>query len=469
MTASANPIRPRLATSFAWMLGGDLLNKSMRFAATILLARSLSVEDFGAVNVAIAAAGICVVVTSLGLPDLNAQKVAVGPRSTRSIVRTVVAVRVLGTIAVAAVVLGCAAVLAPSSVPVVACAAVMALAMSASTDWALRGTERTRPLGLIWATGGTSLLVGATLVVALKPTPVLALSAFAAAEAVLAGAMLWVLRDLERGGGETPRARAMIREAWPLAVSAVVVYTYYANIDTLILAATRSTREAGLYSGPYRIFLVINVVGVFAAYALSPRLARRSQQGGGFEEAGVVLSLLAGFGLFVAAGAILGGEELLRVSLGGPFAVMAPTFALLCLAVAWYSTGYPVGYSLIAQGRNRQFMTGAATAGAVNVVLNVALIPPLGAIAAGASTTVSFATAAIIWLRLSDLDVAVEQPLFIALATGSTLCVGALVLPDLAWLFAVGIAVVGAAVSARALRLHRHSHSARASSGNDAS
>lgn len=456
MSTTGASLRPRFASSFGWMLGGDLVNKGLRFVATIFLARVLSLEEFGVVNLAIAAVGVVVVVTSLGLPDLTAQRVALDAAYTRPLASTVIGLRLAGTAVVILIGAAAALVIDPSSVPIVAYAAAMALAMSASTDWALRGTEQTRALGAIWAVGGVTLLMGVVMTSFLHPSPILALGAFAFSEMVLAVCMVYVLGGVTTHLLHRSEAARMIREAWPLGVSAVVVYTYYANIDTLILGITRSTREAGLYSGPYRIFLVLNIVGVFAAYALSPRLARRNHLGNpSFDEASVVLKLLAAFGLLVTAAAIVGGEELLRLTLGGPFATAAPTFALLSTAVAWYSVGYPVGYSLVAQGRNRAFMAGAATAGAVNLLLDLALIPSYGAIAAGGATAVSFATAALVWLRLSSLDQRLAWQLVGVLSVGSTLCIGTL-LVDEATLGCVPLLILLAGgVAAGAVRDHR--------------
>lgn len=420
-----------LGASFAWMLGGDLANKAIRFAGAIVLARLLSVEDYGVVNVVIAVVGLVVVVSSFGLPDLGAQKVALDVGRTQTLVPTVISIRLLASGAICVLGLGCVAVADIATLPLAACAACMAIAMSLYGDWALRGNELTKTLGLIWLTGGVSLVAGLIVAVAVGITPVLALAAFAFSEMVIAASTLWALRRLTVLHPRLRGARELLGEVWPLAVSAVIVYSYYANVDTLILAATRSTAEAGLYSGPYRIFLVLNVVGVFAAYALSPRLARRSATGGrSFEEASVVLALLASFGLATIGIALLAGEPLLRLTFGPDFARMAPTFVLLCVAVAWYSVGYPVGYSLVAEGRNRAFMAGAATAGAVNLGLNLALIPSFGAVAAGIATAAAFASACVVWLSLGAVTPSLRTALVGTLLVESALTITALLLDE---------------------------------------
>ena len=79
------------------------------------------------------------------------------------------------------------------------------------------------------------------------------------------------------------------------------------------------------------------------------------------------------------------------------------TFILLCAAAAWYSVGYPAGYTLIAMDRNREFLAGALVAGVANITLNLALIPLAGIEGAGIATLGAFVLASLVWLRARRL------------------------------------------------------------------
>ena len=67
--------------SFGALVVGDLVAKSLRLVATILLARALPLDEFGLLNVAIALSGIVVTTTTLGLPDVGARDAAVTPQA----------------------------------------------------------------------------------------------------------------------------------------------------------------------------------------------------------------------------------------------------------------------------------------------------------------------------------------------------------------------------------------------------
>ena len=249
----------------------------------------------------------------------------------------------------------------------------------------------------------------------------------------------------------------MIRRSWAVGAASVIVYGYYANIDTIILAATRSPAEAGLYSAPYRIFLMLNVVAVFAAYAAFPALSRASDTARDSDARELlikILELLLLYGLLAVGCVHLFGAELLGVVFGARFESMETTFTLLSLAVAWYSIGYPAGYSLIADGKNNSFLAGAATAGALNLTLNLVLIPPYGPNGAGVATVVGFAAASIVWLQARTLlegagwwMVAVLAALSGAVAFGAT--------TDSLRMVGIGTILVAAAGLARLARRRR--------------
>ena len=385
---------------------GELAAKSLRLVAAILLARALPLDDFGLLNVAIALSGIAVTATTLGLPDVGARDAAVTPKSSAWLAGRIVAARCLATGTLIGLTLAAIAVVAPSRLGLALAGACMAIAMSASPEWLARGRERMRGLGLAWVLGAGTVAVGSAFVARASGDATAALWCFAAGELVVAiGAWVTVRDAFPPRLGLTGLGR-LLRRSWPLALSTVVIYAYYANVDTVLLALLRSPAEAGVYSVAYRSFLILNIAGVFAAYALLPRLSRsatRSPGGDPPRELIAALALLLAYGGFVVGLASLFGEAALEFVFGDRFGVTAPTFILLCAAAAWYSVGYPAGYTLIALDRNREFLVGALVAGVANLALNLTLIPIAGIEGAGIATLGAFGLASLAWLRARQL------------------------------------------------------------------
>ena len=390
--------------SIGALTAGEVVNKLARFAAAVVLARALSLDDYGLVNVGIAIGGILFVACGLGLPETGSRDVSVAPSRAAEIADRVLGGRLLVLAALSLAALAVALVAAPDDVPVVALGVAMALALASSVEWLLRGLERMGAVAVANAAGGAVVLAGAALIAATQPTALSALAIFVAGETTVAVLTLRAARLPRLPRPRIRGLRAATRRSWPLGASALVVYSYYANLDTILLSVMRSAQEAGLYSAPYRLFLALNVLGTFAAYALLPRIARAVEAGAAADAAAMAglrraLVPLAGYGLVVLGAVEIAGEDVLRLLFGGRFAGQADVFLVLCLAVPWYSVAFPVGYALIARGAHRRFFAGAAAAGILNVGLNVALIGSFGPIGAAVATAGALIAGSVVWLR----------------------------------------------------------------------
>lgn len=416
------------------LLSFDVLNRIARFAAAVLLARSLSIDDFGALNVGIAAAGILVTITGLGLGEQAARDVAVRPEAAGELAGKVLGIRLaaLGTIAAAG--LAVVALVKPDYLDLAALTAVMALGTAISAEWALRGMELMRQLGITLAAGGAVVLVGAGVLALTGGTAAAALAIFAAGEVVasllawaFAGSRVRPLRVSVSG------ARELLRRSWPLGLATLALYGTYANVDTIILGAFRGAEDAGLYTAPYRVFLTLNLVAVFAAYSFLPSISRGAEAGDDSAYVGLRLGLsyMLGYGAIVLGVAELAGEELLGGIFGSDFREMAPTFVALCIGTVWFAVAYPAGYALIGAERNRRFLLGAGTAAVLTLALDFILIPPFGPIGAAAATSGALVVAGLVWLRGHEI---LDHDFLSSLATMvavSAMAIAALIEPDL--------------------------------------
>jgi O-antigen/teichoic acid export membrane protein len=440
--------------SIATLLAGETINKATRFVAAVVLARSLTLEQFGYLNVGIAVAGLALMATTLGLPDSGARQVAVDPAAAGRVAGMVVAGRTIALALVAVPAVGIVLVVDRASVPVALLVAAMAVCLAGSLDWLLRGQGRMGAVAAAAGIGGTTVLVGALAVSLLKPTTSTALAVFAAGELV-ATITTWRFTV-----GRAPRLSTVglvdaAQASWPLAISAFIVYSSTANLDTLLLSALSSAEEAGLYSAPYRIYLGLNVVGTFAAYAILPRMSREVAAGQlelSVSKLATGLWPLAGYGLLCLAGAEMFGGELLEGLFGSAFADMRATFLLLCAAIGWWSVGFPAGYGLIARDAQRRFLIGSAMAGVLNVGLNLALIPSMGTEGAAVATVVALAAACTSWLGSQGLLRRAGAPVVGALFVGTAGAAACAVDSRLGLPFGVVTALAGAAALAKGRR-----------------
>jgi O-antigen/teichoic acid export membrane protein len=405
--ATARGYLARAFRSMRTLAAFEALNKAARFGAAVLLARFLSLHDYGLVNVGIAMSGILVVLTGLGLPEVGAREVAVDHSVTDRTANRVLVGRGAGVMATTgAIVLG-ALVIHPGAISIVASAGVIALATSLSADWALRGREAMRAAGTATALGGVVTLVTVAIFVSVTRSPFVALGALALAEFV---SSFFTRRKLHLAvmPVSLTSVAAMVKRSWPVGLATLVTYAYFANLDTVLLSVMRSADQAGLYSAPYRVFLAFNAIGIFAAFAFLPIIARGREAG---EKALVDQALrtalvgLGAYGLAVLGLVLLAGRTLLVHLFGSRFGAVQDVFVVLCIGIPWFTMALPVGYGFIASDANRRLVVGAVLAGIVNIAVNLVLIPPHGALGAAIATSASFVTASVVWISFSDRGV----------------------------------------------------------------
>lgn len=190
---------------------------------------------------------------------------------------------------------------------------------------------------------------------------------------------------------EVFRARALLREAWPLFVNQLLQGLFF-KIDSLLLPRLAGLAPAGAYNAAYKVGEGAGVVSSSLTLAIFPRLSRQAESPGEGLVAAYRLSLrfLLQVAFPLAAGTALLAEPI--VALVGGRAFLPDSAVALSLLIWYLPFSYANGltqYVLIAVGRQR-FLTGAFLAAFVfNVVANVLLIPRFGFVAAALVTVAS--------------------------------------------------------------------------------
>jgi O-antigen/teichoic acid export membrane protein len=252
------------------------------------------------------------------------------------------------------------------------------LASGWSRDFLALGRERGVRSSEPNAVRGVKVLVGAAAVTGMRPSATVVGLAYAAGAAA---SLLLNPHD------ESERA-PMTLDAWVLL--AVLMAQIYTSLDTALLAALRSTREAGIYAAIYRIPLAwVTVVGLmvsaFVPVATSAlrddpqqlaALRRQALRAGGLGALAVLVTIPVAL-------------PFIGPLFGDAFTSGRVPLALVLVATAVATFSSPLGALYLAEGRDRVYalvLTGGAVA---NVAANLVLIPTFGMTGAGATTVAS--------------------------------------------------------------------------------
>lgn len=202
------------------LTAGEVVNRTARFGAMLVLARELSLEDFGRFNVAIAVAGLLIMASGLGLPETGAREVSVMPDRAQPLADRVLGGRLIAVALLGSMTLATAAVAAPDELTILALSVVMAMSAGWCMDWLLRGLGRMRAVAVAFSVGGVAVLLGVLALVAAESDAETALAVFVAGDVIVAA-----LSIRSATLGRLPRPsfrglRAVLRRSWPLGASA---------------------------------------------------------------------------------------------------------------------------------------------------------------------------------------------------------------------------------------------------------
>ena len=230
---------------------------------------------------------------------------------------------------------------------------------------------------------------------------VAAMLASAAATAASIGAAGWLLRRLlhERLAGHAPAydTHAWLRTAFPLLLitaSQIIL----SQTDVLMIGAMRNTTDAGIYAVASQLASIVTFAIMAANAIVAPLIASLYAQGHRAELQRLLTMTSRGvlaYALPVVAGLLLLGRWVL--SLYGP-AFGAGYVSLLILSVGQLTIALcgSVGFLLTMTGHEQVATKVIGGSAALNVVLNLLLIPSLGLVGAAIATAIATAARSLI-------------------------------------------------------------------------
>ncbi|MCL7425867.1 flippase [Streptomyces sp. YS415] len=436
----------------ALVLGAaEIIGKLSMLILTVGAARMLGVVDFGAFSYALAIGTLVAVVPQWGYDITVIQRASAERTRLRELLAELLVMRTLLAVLVFTIVGGLSGLtsLSGGHEPVVGLLIVAAVLMDTYTEAyrsATAALQRQSMMAVVHLVQRL-LTAGAALLALFADTglPGLAVAFFAG---TLVGPV--TAAALMRRTGYGPDWRSVSRAGlvdlnrgtWVIGVASLVLIVLF-RIDTLMIGWFAGTREVGIYAAVYRLLettLFVSFVAartIFPLMAITPepdRVKRYSEQG---------ISMMAAVFLPYMVLLWCRGHGVLDILYGRQFADEGTgMLAWLAPAPFLYGLSYLASYAIVAAGPTLRALTGSLIALAVNLGLNLALIPGYGGIAAAFSTSVSYGVyaAALILLGRSRAGIPRLPRALLPAAAASAVAAGPLLAP---WPFVP--ALIGAA------------------------
>jgi O-antigen/teichoic acid export membrane protein len=184
--------------------------------------------------------------------------------------------------------------------------------------------------------------------------------------------------------------RELLTGGIPYAATGLLVLVYF-RVDMLMLSQMRGERSVGFYGAGTNLMFSAFIASQVLVSALFPVIARSRSladpEARAVGRRAMSLSLL--MSLPFAVGAWLVGGPVLALLYGPVYATAAPALTFLMLTLPWLFVNNLVGNCLGAVGRQRVVLSIAAVSLAINVGLNLVLIPRMDYAGAALATLVS--------------------------------------------------------------------------------
>lgn len=397
-------------TNTGWLAVERVLRLVVGAAISVWIARSLGPGLFGEYSYAMAFASLFAVAANLGTDGIVVRDLVKHPDRTGAILGSALALRAVGAAAVLVLVAFAAALAhrdAPRTLALVLLFAaatllkpfdVVELWFQARTN--LRPVVWARNIAFLLGAGGrvALLLAGGTVVALAAVEPV----------AALAAALLLVAVFRKHHAGAQPirwdrtEARALIEGGWPLLLSGVAVMLYM-RIDQVMLERLASPREVGLYAAALRLSEIWYFVPTAAVTAVFPHVVHSKSEGEAvyLRRIAQLFGVMTALALVISVAVTLAAGPLVRLVFGAEYEGAAPILTVHVWATLFVFWGVVGEAWFLTEGLTRMSLARTVTAAALNVALNLVLIPRYAGLGAAWATLVAQGCAA--WLfNLAD-------------------------------------------------------------------
>ena len=407
--ASRGSVSSRFGMNSIAVLASQLLNNLLAAVVAVVLVRYFGREEYGIFTTVFTYLSFFAVFQSLGVDTIVLRDIARDPRATDH----------LGGVAGLRIVLSAASVAASwcllpliHPTPRVARLIVLASLSAPLSFYPLYTMRHITDLRMAYP----NLVLGAwsviyTLVRLAMVAAGMSLETFVVASLVSDVIVFALARRVGRRVGVSFRirfdpvqARQLLAQAWPIAL-ALVALQCLLRIDQMMLYRMRGPVEVALYAVPVRMVEFVNLIPtvfVASAFPLLARLAGTADETGLAFATRTSLRAMSWCALPLATYLFAFAEPCLRMLFGSAFAESSGVMAVLAYSLVFAFLNSILFNRLLAAGRQNLAAVLAATAAALNVVLNVPLIRAYGGVGAAFATLVAYASVPLLSLLIVE-------------------------------------------------------------------
>jgi O-antigen/teichoic acid export membrane protein len=205
----------------------------------------------------------------------------------------------------------------------------------------------------------------------------------------------WRRGDLRKWEIRIDRAKALLKDSWPLILSGLSVMIYM-RIDQIMLGQMVNDNAVGIYSAALRISEVFYAIPMIVVASLFPAIIDAKKKGEDFYRKRVqkLLDLMALLSLLIALSVSLFSDPIIRLLYGHMYTGAGSVLQIHVWASLFVFVGVAGGKWYLMENLQHLILYRTAAGAVLNIVLNLFLIPRYGIYGAAIATVLSQAMAA---------------------------------------------------------------------------
>ncbi len=412
------PFLKKILDNFGWLFLDKIVRMGLGVLVGAWIARYLGPEQFGLWNYAIAFTALFGAVATLGLDSIVVRELLKHPDNERVLLGSAFGLRLIGGILTVLITLEAVFLMRSGETLmfwVVGLSAAGFIFQSLNVvDFYFQ--SRVQSKYTVFATNAAFIIVTLARVGLLLNHAHLIAFVWAGLMEV-AITSLFLLRAYQHNHNtirswrfESKVAKQLLKDSWPLALSSIAIMIYM-RIDQVMLGEMLGNEAVGIFSAAVRISEVWYFIPMAIASSVFPAVIRLKEENSHRYQVKLqrYFDFMAAIGIVVAVTMTILSGNIIGLLYGPAYAGSSNILSLHIWAGIFVSLGVAGGSWFVAENLQKYTFYRTLAGGIVNIVLNLYLIPTLGAKGAAISTIISQAVASVFFNGINSLT----RPVFI--------------------------------------------------------
>ncbi len=407
----------KIVNNIGWLFFDKILRMGVGLLVGVWVARYLGPEQFGLLNFALAFTALFGAIAGLGLQGIVVRDLVHDPKGAPLTLGTAAVLQLIGGLVAFLAILVGIAYLRPDDALARTIVAMFGslMLLNASQIAVFWFESQVQSKYTVWVQNSVFLVFAAVKVTLILQRA--SLIAFVWTTVAEAAVVAWVLLIVLGKQGpalaslrvSANRAKILLRDSWPLTLSAIAV-TVYMKIDQIMLGQMVGDEAVGIYSAAVRISEVWYFIPMAIVASVFPAIleAKKRSEAEYYARLQKLYDLMVLMSVAVALPMTFLATPIVKLLFGETYAVAGTVLAIHIWASVFVFLGVASEQWFLAENRQMLSLQRTVLGAVANIGLNLWLIPLYGAVGAAIATVVSQVIAA--WLF--DPLQAVTRPMF---------------------------------------------------------